>query len=84
MRARILYKKSVYRDLKRIDKAIVRRIMDDVEADLADDPFQNAALKGQFEGLRRHRVGEYRVIYSIIGEDVYILKIAHRKDVYRK
>jgi len=30
-------------------------------------------LTGKFSGLRKFRIGEYRVIYSIIGDTVLIL-----------
>ena len=41
-------------------------------------------LSGQFE-LYRIRIGSYRVIYSIDDEaaEVHIVKVGHRKDVYR-
>lgn len=41
-------------------------------------------LKGQFAGLRKYRIGDYRVIYAILGDDVLVLRIGHRKDVYKK
>jgi mRNA interferase RelE/StbE len=40
-------------------------------------------LKGKFSGLRKYRVGEYRVIYVIIEKDVIILRIGDRKEVYK-
>ena len=40
-------------------------------------------LTGQFSGLRKFRVGDYRVIYSIIGETVLILRISQRLEAYR-
>jgi len=41
------------------------------------------ALKGKFKGMRRMRVGNYRVIYEIIEDVVLVLRIHHRKDVYK-
>jgi len=40
-------------------------------------------LKGQFAGLRKYRIGDYRVIYAILKEDILILRIGSRKDVYK-
>ena len=40
-------------------------------------------LAGRFAGLREFRVGEYRVIFAIIGESVLVTRIAHRRDAYR-
>jgi mRNA interferase RelE/StbE len=81
--ARISYKASVRKDLKGLDRKTVERILDAIEADLAAHPGKDKALKGQFAGLYSYRVGEWRVIYSIIGESILILRIAHRKDSYR-
>ncbi len=39
-------------------------------------------LKG-YERLYRIRVGDYRIVYEIAGEDVTIVAVSHRKDVYR-
>jgi mRNA interferase RelE/StbE len=40
-------------------------------------------LKGQFQGLYRFRVGDYRVVYRIEGDRVVIVAyIAHRREVY--
>ena len=80
----ILYKKSVQRDLKKVSKAEASRIVDQIEKELSEKADTYPALKGQFAGLRKYRVGDYRVIYAILGDDVLILRIGHRRDVYKK
>ena len=42
------------------------------------------ALVGNFAGLWRYRVGEYRIICQIKDKEILILvlRVAHRKDVY--
>ena len=80
----ILFKKSVAKDLKRIGKLKARHILDKIDADLIAHPERFPALTGSFAGLRRYRVGEYRVIFAILDKDVLILRVQHRKDVYRK
>lgn len=79
----IVYKKSVHRDLKRIPKAESDRLLNQIEADLAKKAEAYPALKGPFAGLRKYRSGDYRVIYAILGNDVLVLRIGHRKDIYR-
>lgn len=79
----ITYKSSIKRDLKKINKADARRILDQLEKDLARSPNDYPALKGEFAGLRKYRVGDYRVIFAIVETDVIILRIGNRKDVYR-
>jgi mRNA interferase RelE/StbE len=78
------YKKSVERDLKKLPKAETRRILDQIEEELSEKAEAYPVLKGQFAGLRKFRVGDYRVIYAILGNEVIVLRIGHRKDVYRK
>ena len=66
----ITYKKSVLKDLKRIDKKQLRRIIGNIEKKLKSKPGTGKALAGEFKGLFRLRVGAYRVIYSILEKEV--------------
>lgn len=79
----IVYKKSVHRDLKKIKKTETRKIIDQLEKDLSNKPDSYPVLKGQFAGLRKYRVGDYRVIYAIIEKNVLVLRIGHRRNIYR-
>ena len=80
----IVYKKSVQRDLKKLSKAEAHRVLNQVEEELSKNADAHPVLKGQFTGLRKYRVGDYRVIYAILGAEVLVLRIGHRKDVYKK
>ncbi|MBI4743734.1 MAG: type II toxin-antitoxin system RelE/ParE family toxin [Actinobacteria bacterium] len=80
----IAYKKSVQRDLKKLSKAETHRILNQVEEELSKNADTYPVLKGQFAGLRKYRVGDYRVIYAILEDDVLVLRVGHRKDVYKK
>jgi addiction module RelE/StbE family toxin len=79
-----VYKKSVARDLSKLSKAEARRVLNRLEKDLAEKADSYPPLKGKFAGLRKYRIGECRVIYAIIGSNVQILRIGHRRDVYAK
>ena len=81
---RIDYKKSVAKDLKRIGRVNAKRIMDKIDKDLIHNPDRFPALTGSFTGMRKYRVGDYRVIFVLIDDCVLILKIQDRKDVYRR
>jgi addiction module RelE/StbE family toxin len=78
----IAYKKSVEKDLANLGKAEARRILDKIEKDLAMRADTYPALKGQFAGLRELRIGDYRVIYAILGQQVLVLRIGHRSEIY--
>lgn len=72
---KIVYKSSVVRDLKKIDKTEAGRILDEIEKELGQSPDSHPVLKGTFAGLRRFRVGDYRVVYAIMDEEVVVLRL---------
>ena len=79
----ITYKSSVQKDLKNISKPEANKILNQIERILTLRANDFLQLKGEFKGLRKFRVGNYRIIYSLQGNDVIILKIGDRKDVYK-
>ncbi|WP_269527169.1 type II toxin-antitoxin system RelE family toxin [Coraliomargarita parva] len=76
---------SVRKDLKKIHKKEVLRILAAVE-DLAKDPRPIGSKKLTNEELYRIRVGNYRVLYEIHDKRliVHVVKVGHRRDIYRK
>lgn len=52
---------------------------------LRSDPFQGKKLEADLKGYYSIRVWPYRILYTIEKKMVlvYVLKIDHRKDVYR-
>ena len=80
----LVFKKSVAKDLRRFPQADVRRIIELIRA-LANDPRPPGCEK--LSGFERYRVrqGAYRIIYEIQDRRliVLIVKIGHRRDVYR-
>jgi len=81
---RIVYKKSIQRDIKKLDKSEASHLLDHIENELSNRPESFPILKGHFAGMRKYRVGNYRVIYVIMGEEIIILRIGDRKEVYKK
>jgi len=80
---KIAFKKSVSSDLKKIDKEQADRILKKIEDELPQKADTVPTLTGKFSGLRKFRVGDFRVIFSIIGDTALILRIRHRKEAYR-
>ena len=70
--------------MKKLPKVEAHRVLNQVEEELSKNADTYPILKGQFAGLRKYRVGDYRVIYAILGNNVLILRIGHRKEVYKK
>jgi mRNA interferase RelE/StbE len=79
----IAFKKSVSRDLKKIDREQAEKILLKIDQELSTEAGKYPELKGSFSGLRKCRIGNYRIIFTIINDTVLILRIKHRKDVYK-
>ena len=82
MTSKILYKSSVSRDLKKIAPRDVVRILSQIRTILGDNPQSGDRLHGDFEGLLKLRIGEYRIVYALSGNDVVVLRIRHRSKAY--
>ena len=61
----------------------VKTILNKIEEELFENPRKHPSLKGKFEGLRKIRVEDYRVIFTVRDDSVLILNISHRKDAYK-
>jgi mRNA interferase RelE/StbE len=82
--ASVEYKASAASDLERLDRAVALRILRKIEKSLTEQGNAGDPLAGEFEGLLRLRVGDYRVIYTRISTGYLVLRIGHRSDVYRR
>jgi len=79
---RTSYKKSVRKDLASLSKADSRRVLDKIEKELTTLPDRCLPLKELFAGLRKLRIGDYRVIFVVQEEEVLVLRIGHRREIY--
>ena len=52
---------------------------------LRDQPLAGRPLKGGLRGLRRLRVGDYRIVYELLDDELVVLvvRVAHRREAYR-
>lgn len=79
------YHPEVARDISGLPQNIKLRIRKAIEDRLILDPVRfGEPLRRSLSGFRKLRVGDYRVIYQVQEQTVIILKIGHRRDVYKK
>ena len=81
---KIFFKESVVKDLRSIPKKDLKKILTRIES-LKDEPRPQGYEKLSGQEKFRIRQGTYRIIYSIQDHEltVWIVKVGHRKDVYR-
>jgi len=79
----IVLTKRALKDIEKINVEIKSKIGGKIEI-LTKDPFGNSKkLSNSKIGTYRYRVGDYRVIFDIENDTVIILRIGHRKDIYK-
>jgi mRNA interferase RelE/StbE len=81
---KIEIKKSAVKELNNLPNIELKRIVQRIQ-NLADDPRPPGCKKLSGEEKYRIRSGNYRILY-IIEDDIliiYIIKMGHRRDVYR-
>jgi mRNA interferase RelE/StbE len=80
----IFFKRSAIKDLDPIPKKDLQRIIGRIQL-LKKDPRPSACEKLSGQERYRIRQGNYRIIYSIQDDQltVWVVKIGHRRDVYR-
>jgi len=83
-RYRLLYHPEVSaRDIPRLDQSVRRRIRTAIERKLQEHPEIYAKpLAHTTQRLWSLRVGDWRVIFALRSDEVWILRIGHRREVY--
>ncbi|MGB3563875.1 MAG: type II toxin-antitoxin system RelE/ParE family toxin [Thermoanaerobaculia bacterium] len=84
-KSRVLIKPSALKEIEAVPRKKDRlRIVRRIEG-LADNPRPPGCQKLSGQDRYRVRQGEYRIVYSVEDEEliVYVVKVGHRKDVYR-
>ncbi|WP_420438888.1 type II toxin-antitoxin system RelE family toxin [Candidatus Poriferisodalis sp.] len=81
----IRIKRSAEGEIARIPLPHRRRIVTAIDQ-LATEPLAGSTLKGGLRGLRRIRVGDYRVVYEVLDDELVVLvvRVAHRREAYRR
>ena len=66
-----------------VTRGQIDRVRTAIEHRLGTEPHQyGEPLRKTLQGYWKLRVGDYRVVFKIVGEEVWILGIIHRKKVY--
>jgi mRNA-degrading endonuclease RelE of RelBE toxin-antitoxin system len=77
---------SFRRDLEDLPGEIQRKVLGELgglERDPFEPPPKIKKLKGKGIGQWRLEIWPYRVRYDVMGRDVVLYRVRHRKDIYR-
>jgi mRNA interferase RelE/StbE len=81
---RLVYTQKAVRDIDRLDAGVKKRIGTTLLR-FKDNPLQYAERMTDPElGGYPFRIGDYRVIFDIEGNDIVVLRAGHRKEIYKR
>jgi len=79
----IKYHEAAIEDASKLDRPVLLRIKKAVETKLAKNPEVFAEhLRHSLKNYWKLRIGDYRVVFEISGNEIIILGIAGRRNIY--
>jgi len=82
-RFELVFTGEFLRKVKKLNKEDQIRILRELRI-LEEKPLAGKRLMGRLSGLLSFRVGDYRIIYQLLGNKVIIRTIGHRRTVYKE
>ncbi len=82
---KIVFSAKANRELKKLDRVIQIRIAETLHRYTTDSNplrFADKLTDARF-GTLRFRIGDYRLLCDIYGQTIIVVKVGHRKDIYR-
>lgn len=79
----IIYTKRATKDIAKLAPEVKERVRETLEG-YAEQPLNYARkMVDPALGSYRFRIGDYRVIFDIQGNELVILRVGHRRQIYR-
>jgi mRNA interferase RelE/StbE len=81
---RLVYTKRAIKDIQRLEEKTRKRIGNALLR-YSENPLNySEKLTDSRLGNYRFRIGDYRVIFDLEETDIAVLRVGHRKEIYRK
>ncbi len=83
MTHKILYTESALKDVKKLDPIVKKRVGAKIVLYSSNPLLYSKRLTNSLTGSYRWRVGSYRIIFDIKNETIIVLRIRHRREIYK-
>ncbi|MFS8159109.1 MAG: type II toxin-antitoxin system RelE family toxin [Candidatus Roizmanbacteria bacterium] len=81
---KLTYTKTALGDIKKLDSITKKRLGKKLQEFCLNPLLYATRLTNSQIGSYRWRVGNYRVVFDMYKKDIVILRIGHRKEIYKK
>ncbi|MBU2592002.1 MAG: type II toxin-antitoxin system RelE/ParE family toxin [Patescibacteria group bacterium] len=83
MKYELIYTKSAAKDIKKLDLVVKKKIKKKLELYSQKPIFYAKKLIKSSLGSYRWRAGNYRVTFDLDKNKIVILRVGHRREIYR-
>jgi len=73
---------SFQRKIRALDREVQIRILREVDI-LKTNPNAGKPIRGEMKGVYSLRMEDYRILYNIKGNEIFLLLVSHRKHIYK-
>jgi len=84
LKFQLVYTQRAIRDIKGLDPVTKKRIGDTLKRYEVNPMAYAENLTDSELGTYRFRIGDYRVVFDIDGSEIIILRIGHRRELYKR
>ena len=83
MAYKLVYTRTTAHDIQRLDTVVRKKIKKKIEVYCKNPLFFSKKLVSEEIGKYRWRIGDYRVVFDMDNKNIVILRIEHRREIYR-
>ena len=84
MKYELVYTHRAVKDIDKLDPKIKTRIGEALIRHKDNLVSQSTKLTDPRIGTYRFRVGDYRVIFDVKGSEIVIIRVGHRREIYKR
>lgn len=84
MKYQLVYTNRAVKDIDKLDAKTKTRIGEALVRHKDRLITQSTRLTDPRIGTYRFRVGDYRVIFDVEGSEIVVLRVGHRREIYRR
>jgi mRNA interferase RelE/StbE len=83
MKHTLFYTRSALKDIQALDTLAKKRVQKKIEEYATNPTLHAKKLISPRIGAYRWRAGDYRIVFDIVENKIFILRIGHRREIYK-